>query len=82
MLRQLSVWTVSESKAGIIQIRKSLLWGFPMFETSVTLGWKYSDSVRGVGMLSVIGSVIVIDIVIAIDIFMNYCDCYRSILIQ
>ena len=60
MLRQLSVWTVWESKAGIIQIRKSLLWGFPMFETSVTPGWRYSDSVRGIGTLNVIDIVIVI----------------------
>ena len=59
MLRQLSVWTVWESKAGIIQTRKSFLWGFPMFETSVTLGWKYSDSVMGIGTLSVIVIVIV-----------------------
>ena len=43
-------------KADIIQMRKSFLWGFPMFETSVTPGWKCSDSVNGIGM----GSVIVI----------------------
>ena len=31
-----------------------------MFETSVTLGWRYSDSARGIGTLNVIDIVIVI----------------------